>query len=181
VKRFAPRRGWALEIASGTGQHIVSLAAAIPELIWQPSDVDPSRLKSIKIWINEKKRDNVEPPILLDATETGWSKVNTQYDLIFLSNLLHLVSHEETEVLIVEISRALAPKGIAILYGPFKRNGELCSQGDIDFHQSIIEADPALGYKNDVDILDLFAQTGLIHKETENMPANNLSFVFQKK
>ena len=181
VKRFAPRRGWALEIASGTGQHIVSLAAAVPELIWQPSDVDPSRLKSIKIWINEKKRDNVEPPILLDATETGWSKVNTQYDLIFLSNLLHLVSHEETEILIVEISRALAPKGIAILYGPFKRNGELCSQGDIDFHQSIIEADPALGYKNDADILDLFAQTGLIHKETENMPANNLSFVFQKK
>ena len=181
VKRFAPRRGWALEIASGTGQHIVSIAAAVPELIWQPSDVDPSRLKSIKIWINEKKRDNVEPPILLDATETGWSKVNTQYDLIFLSNLLHLVSHEEAEILIVEISRALAPKGIAILYGPFKRNSELCSQGDIDFHQSIIEADPALGYKNDADILYLFAQTGLIHKETEKMPANNLSFVFQKK
>ena len=181
VKRFAPRRGWALEIASGIGQHIVSLAAAVPELIWQPSDVDPSRLKSIKIWINEKKRDNVEPPILLDATETGWSKVNTQYDLIFLSNLLHLVSHEEAEILIVEISRALAPKGIAILYGPFKRKGELCSQGDIDFHQSIIEADPALGYKNDTDIVYLFAQTGLIHKETENMPANNLSFVFQKK
>ena len=60
----------------------------------------------------------MEPPILLDATETGWSKVNTQYDLIFLSNLLHLVSNEEAEILIVEISKALSPKGIAILYGP---------------------------------------------------------------
>ena len=181
VKRFAPRRGRALEIASGTGQHIVSLAAAIPELIWQPSDVDPSRLKSIKIWINEKKLDNVKPPILLDATETGWSKVNNQYDLIFLSNLLHLVSREEAEILIIEISRALAPSGIVILYGPFKRQGELSSQGDIDFHQSILEADPALGYKNDENILDLFAQTDLMHKQTNNMPANNLSFVFQKK
>ena len=180
VKRFAPHRGWALEIASGTGQHIVSLAAAVPDLIWQPSDVDPSRLKSIKIWINEKKRDNVEPPILLDATETGWSKVNNQYDLIFVSNLLHLVSREEAEILITEISRALAPDGMAILYGPFKRQGELSSQGDIDFHQSIIEADPALGYKNDADILGLFAQRGLMHKQTENIPANNLSFVFQK-
>ncbi len=83
VKRVAPRRGRALEIASGTDQHIVSLAAAVPELIWQPSDVDPSRLKSIKIWISEKKRSNVETPILLDATERKWSKVNTQYDLIF--------------------------------------------------------------------------------------------------
>ncbi len=139
--------------------------------------MDPSRLKSIEIWINEKKQDNVEPPILLDTTETRWSKVNTQYDFLFLSNLLHLVSREEAKILIIEISRAVALDRIAILYGPFKRNGELRSQGDIAFHQSIIEADPALEYKNDVDILGLLAQTGLMHEKTENMPSNNF---FQK-
>ncbi len=142
--------------------------------------MDPSRLKSIKIWINEKKRDNVEPPILLDATETGWSNVNNQYDLSFLSNLLHWVSREEAEILIIEIFRARPPHGIAILYGPLKRQDKLSNQGDIDFHQSIIEADPTLGYKNDADILNLSAQTNFMHKQTENMPANNLS-LFPKK
>ena len=43
VCSYAPESGTALEIASGTGQHIVELAAAIPSLIWQPSDIDETR------------------------------------------------------------------------------------------------------------------------------------------
>ena len=62
-----------------------------------------------------------------------------------------------------------------------KRNGNLTSQSDIDFHQSIIEVDPALGYQNEMDIVGLFTQTDLMHKKAENMTTNNFSFVFQKK
>ena len=47
VRNSAIKSGNALEIASGTGQHVVKLAAALPLLNWKPSDVDESRINSI--------------------------------------------------------------------------------------------------------------------------------------
>ena len=71
VKEFAPDRGLALEIASGTGQHIVQLAVVKPNLNWQTSDIDPLRLSSIETWCNDYDFANVKPPVILDATEIG--------------------------------------------------------------------------------------------------------------
>ena len=73
VKEFAPEKGKALEIASGTGQHIVKLAVAKPNLDWQPSEIDQLRIASIKAWCKNDNFANVRPPIILDATEIGWS------------------------------------------------------------------------------------------------------------
>jgi methylase of polypeptide subunit release factors len=44
LKRILPARGLVLEIASGTGEHGVYFAAALPHLTWQPSDHDPDAL-----------------------------------------------------------------------------------------------------------------------------------------
>jgi len=68
-----PESGNALEIASGTGQHIVELAAAVPGLIWQPSDIDEIRLSSIASRCLAKQLPNLLPPIRLDVTDKGWS------------------------------------------------------------------------------------------------------------
>ena len=78
------------------------------------------------------------------------------------------------------MSKAMASKGFSIIYGPFMRSGKLVSKRDKEFHHSLINTDPDLGYKNDVDMLDLFAKAGLIHLRTEKMPANNLAFILQK-
>ena len=180
VRNYAPESGTALEIASGTGQHIVELAAAIPSLIWQPSDIDETRLNSIVSRSLAKQLPNLLSPIRLDVTNKGWSAFCPNQDFILLVNLLHLVSEAEVKVIISEISQSLAEKGRCVIYGPFMRNGVLSSSGDRAFHQSLIEADPDIGYKDDAWMLDLFRQQILKIIKILEMPANNLAFVIEK-
>ncbi len=180
VRKTAIKSGNALEIASGTGQHIVKLASALPLLNWQPSDVDEARIKSICCWSDDQHLTNLKPPCLLDATAEGWSAEHHGQDLILLVNLLHLISTKETKILVEEMSKALASNGLSIIYGPFMRSGKLISKNDMEFHHSLINTDPDLGYKNDVDMLNLFSEAGLVHLSTEKMPANNLAFILQK-
>ena len=180
IKRIAPKSGEALEIASGTGQHIVKLAFALPNISWSPSEVEGERLKSISAWIASVNLLNIKQPLYLDATETGWAESLPQSDFILLVNLLHLISWNETENLISELPKALKTNGIALVYGPFLRNGQLTSDGDKSFHTSLTQADPEIGYKNDFNMLTLFSNSGLLCLETVEMPANNLAFVLRK-
>lgn len=180
TKQIAPKTGKALEIASGTGQHIVKLALSLPNLLWLPSEVEEERIKSISAWIKAENLSNIKPPLYLDATEMGWSENLPQSDFILLVNLLHLISWNETAILINELSKALKTKGIALIYGPFMRNGELTSEGDKNFHISLTQTDPDIGYKDDLDMLTLFSKSGLSCLEKVEMPANNLAFVLKK-
>ena len=180
VKEYAPERGEALEIASGTGQHIVELAVVKPNLNWQPSDIDPIRIASIETWCKDYNLANVRPPIILNATEIGWSSKFTRQNFIFLVNLFHLISEDEATILISEISAALAPGGRLIIYGPFKRNNKLTSAGDQTFHQSLITADPQIGYKNDAWMTAEFKEAKLELLKIVPMPANNLAFICEK-
>ncbi len=158
VRNTAIKSGNALEIASGTGQHVVKLAAALPFLNWQPSDVDETRIESIRCWSDNQHLTNLKPPCLLDATKEGWSVDYHGQDLILMVNLLHLISFDQTKILVEEVSKALTPKGLSIIYGPFMRKGELISKSDIEFHHNLINTDPDLGYKNDIDMLNLFRE-----------------------
>ena len=180
VIEFAPETGKALELASGTGQHIVKLASAKPNINWQPSDVDQLRIASITSWSNDNNLDNLNPPLLLDATEVGWSREHNDQNFILLVNLIHLISEAEATTIIREISIALAPGGRATIYGPFKRDGKLTSAGDISFHRSLKEADPEIGYKDDKWMLDQFSERTLAVIKIQNMPANNLAFIVER-
>ena len=180
IKQIAPKSGEAFEIASGTGQHIVKLALSLPNLSWSPSEVDEERIKSISAWIKAENLSNIKPPLHLDATETGWSKSLPQSDFILLVNLLHLVSWNETEILISELSKALKTEGISLIYGPFMRNGKLTNEGDKKFHYSLTQTDPDIGYKDDLDMQTLFSKSDLSCQEKVEMPANNLAFVLKK-
>ena len=180
VKEYAPERGEALEIASGTGQHIVELAVVKPNLNWQPSDIDPLRIASIETWCKEYNLANVKSPVILNATELGWSSKFNRQKFILLVNLVHLISEDEAKILVSEISAALAPGGRSIIYGPFKRNNKLTSAGDQTFHQSLIKADPQIGYKNDAWMTAKFEEAKLELLKVVPMPANNLAFICEK-
>ena len=175
-----PTSGNALEIASGTGQHITKLAAAVPDLVWQPSDIDETRLNSIASRSLSKQLPNLLPPIRLDVTDKGWSALCSNQDFILLVNLLHLVSESEVKEIISGISQCLVQGGRCVIYGPFMRNGVLTSSGDKAFHQSLIEADRDIGYKDNAWMLGLFQKHKLETVKVLEMPANNLAFVLEK-
>lgn len=174
VADFVPIHGRALEIASGTGQHIVSYAITFPQVTWQPTEIAQDRINSIAAYLSEAALPNIQTPILLDATTPGWGIRTGPVDLILLSNLLHLISQTEAEVLLSEAAHALAPGGCLVIYGPFTRDGQLVSDGDVQFDASLRAQDPELGYKSDSAIRDFGASCGLIPTETVEMPANNL-------
>ena len=180
VRVFAPETGMALELASGTGQHVAKLATIKPKLIWQPSDADPDRLSSINAWSEFHNLDNVKPAVLLDATEAGWSSQNRDRNFVLLVNLIHLVNESGAITIIHEISLALSPGGRLIVYGPFMRGGKLTSRGDMAFHQSLQQANPGIGYKSDMWMLDQFRLSKLNFLTKSEMPANNLSFIVEK-
>ena len=180
VADFGPAQGRALEIASGTGQHAVTISARLPDLIWQPTDIDPLRLESIRAWAADHDLPNLQAPHILDATQPGWGKTHHGQNLILLVNLLHLISWEETTCLIEEAAKALASGGVLILYGPFMRAGELTSDGDRKFHASLQAQDPEIGYKDDFDILDTAVSAGLEVVCAVEMPANNLSLILKR-
>ncbi len=180
LQQVAPVRGSALELASGTGQHVARLAAALPGLHWHPSEVDAARRASIDAHARDTGCANLAPAIELDATAEGWGARHSGQMLIFLSNLLHLISEAETRVLISEAAIALAPRGRLVIYGPFMRAGELTSDGDATFHQSLLAQDPEIGYKDDFDMMDLMQEAGLEMVDVVEMPANNLVLVAAK-
>ena len=180
LRDHGPQKGRALEIASGTGQHIAAFARALPDLHWQPTEPAPDRRASIDAYIAEAGLTNVAPAAPLDAAAAGWHKPLPPQDLIFLANLLHLIPTEAAQMLITEAALAVAPGGTLILYGPFRREGVLTSDGDAKFDAELRTADPAIGYKDTVDITRWLSDAALSPIDRIDMPANNLAFIARK-
>ncbi len=180
LRNHAPHNGSALEIASGTGQHVIAFAAALPDLHWHPTEIDAARRASIDAYTREAGLTNIAKAAPLDATAPRWGETQPPRDLVILINLLHLISAPETATVILEAANALASGGTLILYGPFKRSGALTSDGDVTFDADLRAADPDIGYKDDLDIIRLLGDGGLMHVDTCAMPANNLAFIARK-
>ncbi|MCQ0093562.1 DUF938 domain-containing protein [Roseovarius sp. M141] len=171
LAQHGPQSGRALEIASGTGQHVVAFAAALPGLTWQPTEIDATRRTSIDAWA---EAHNILPAIPLDATAPEWGVRHAGQDLIVLVNLLHLISDAEAQILLREVAAALAPGALFAVYGPFLQGGCTVSQADADFDASLRANDPEIGYKDVDDVLHWMDYAGLCPEPPIDMPSNNL-------
>lgn len=180
LSQYLPEKGKVLELASGTGQHCTYFAKTFYNVEWQPSDIDPKRLDSIKTYIQEGDHENIRTPLLLDVTASNWAKKINGYDVIITINIFHLISNREMKNLIRESSFALKSNGYFMIYGPFMRSGELISDQDFKFHNSLINHDQEIGYKDDFDILDEIEENNLSPEAVIEMPANNLMFIAKK-
>jgi SAM-dependent methyltransferase len=179
--QYAAPSGKALEIASGTGQHVVEFATHLPGLMWQPSEIDADRRRSINAWAAQAGLPNLRPALALDATAPGWSAQHGGHDVIVLINLTHLISVPEVQTLFNEVAKALKPGGRFFLYGPFLRDGVATSEGDRTFDASLRRKDPEIGYKDVGDIESWLQDAGLAGGTRIDMPANNLMFIRERQ
>src|SRR5262249_22136785 len=118
LKPYLPPRGLALEIASGSGEHVAHFAQACPELSFQPGDLDPGPRASIDAWVAALGLGNVRPAIALDATAEAWPIGAA--DVVLCSNMIHIAPWVAAVGLMRGAGRILSPGGLLFLYGPYK-------------------------------------------------------------
>jgi len=119
--QLLPSSGKVLEIASGTGQHIVHFAAAMPAIAWQPTDRLAEDLASIAARRDAAGLSNVAQPRQLDVLRTPWL-VERDFDAIVCINMIHISPWETTPALFAGAARHLRVGGsrLVVLYGPFR-------------------------------------------------------------
>lgn len=176
--RRLPARGRALEIASGTGQHIVHFAAAMPGWHWQPSDVDEAALASVRALRADAGLPGIAEPLPLDllAPHPAWPA--GPWDLVLATNLLHIAPWAVCGALMRGAAQGLAPSGLLVTYGPYRVTGEPLQPGNQAFDADLRSRDPAWGLRWLHEVEAVAAAAGLALRERVDMPANNLLLVF---
>jgi SAM-dependent methyltransferase len=179
---LAPRlRGGArvLEVASGAGEHAVFLAAALPGVIWQPTDRDWEAITSIAAWRLAARLPNVAAPTRLDAADAATWPAGP-VDAVICINMVHISPWSATQGLMAGAGRVLTRGGKLFLYGPYFEPGLETAASNIDFDHSLRSRDPAWGLRDLGAVEALAAANGLRFVERIAMPANNLTVVFEK-
>jgi cyclopropane fatty-acyl-phospholipid synthase-like methyltransferase len=172
-KYFADRRS-VLEVGSGTGQHAVHFAAALPWLSWQCADL-PQQLPGIRQWLEEAGLPNTPPPLALDVCGT-WP--TGPYDAVFSANVLHIVGWPEVEAFFTGVGGVLGGTGMLVVYGPFNAGGNYTSASNRDFDMWLKARDPRSGIRDVEAVQALAAQVGLRAVDDVAMPANNRCLVW---
>jgi hypothetical protein len=175
---WLPVSGTVLEVASGSGEHIVHFAAVFPQLEWQPSDPDPAGLTSIAAYRADARLANVAPPIALDASANGW--LLDRANAILCINMVHISPWEATLGLFAGAARLLAADAPLILYGPYIEPGVATADSNLAFDASLRARDPAWGLRDTGDVKAAAAGAGLAFAERRAMPANNLMLLFRR-
>jgi SAM-dependent methyltransferase len=175
-----PARGLVLEIASGTGQHVVHFAGCYPALEWQPSDCDGEALASIRAHAAAANLANVRDPIELDVTWATWPVAGPIAAMVCI-NMIHIAPWTACLGVLSGAARHLPTGGCLLLYGPFREGGRFAAASNAEFDARLRAMDPAWGVR-DIDEVSAAADArGLTLEVRIAMPANNLTVVFRRR
>ena len=184
LRQVLPATGRALEIASGTGQHVAFFAAALPGWTWQPTDADANDPPLMATCLKEAGQANVAEPLWLDVLAAQWPATGAAFtqpfDAIYCANMLHIAPWATCAALMQGSSRHLAPGGVLITYGPYLEDDVVTSPGNLAFNDSLRARDPAWGIRRLEDVAQEARRAGLTLRERHEMPANNLLLVWHK-
>lgn len=177
LRDVLPQNARVLEIASGSGEHAVYMACAMPAITWQPSDPEDEARASIDAWIAHEGLANVASPLAIDVRNPNWS-VDGPFDAVVAINMIHYSPWESTSALFAGASHLLRKGGIVFLYGPYKRDGKHTAPSNEVFEVWLKERDPSFGVRDLRDIEREAGRHGFSLQKAMEMPANNLSLIF---
>jgi SAM-dependent methyltransferase len=166
-----------LEIASGSGEHVVHFARALPGIVFQPTDPDAAARASVDAWVAEVGLGNVRPALALDVTAQPWPAIRAQ--AVICINMIHISPWAATLGLMRGASQVLQPGGLLFLYGPYRRGGAHTAQSNAAFDQDLRARNPAWGIRDLEEVTRAAQAEGFGAPVIETMPANNLSLIFR--
>lgn len=179
LARVLPRQGVVLEVASGTGQHVIHFAKALPDLTWQPSDPDAELRESVALRVGEERLANVNPPIDLDVTSLPWPLQTA--DAVLCINMIHVAPWSATLALLEGAKAVLPTQHVLFLYGPYRRLGQHTSKSNEQFDSDLRTHNSEWGLRDLETVSQSAASSGLVLTEIVEMPANNFSLVFKRR
>ena len=177
LQEWLPESGEVLEIASGTGQHVIHFAASLPGIVWQPTDPDRDSCATIAARVAQSRLTNIHAPIALDVHNAPWS-MNGPFIGLVCCNMIHIAPWSATTALFAGARQLLERASPLILYGPFKEQGQHTAASNQDFDESLRARDPEWGVR-DLEAVQKVAETfGFTLQSVHAMPANNRIVVF---
>jgi len=179
LERVLPQTGVVLEIGSGTGQHVMHFAAALPQLTWQPSDPDAEFRASAAHWAAAAGLANVNAGVELDVLRKPWPL--SLADAVICVNMIHVAPWAATPALVEGAGSLLPGGGILFLYGPYRRFGRHTAPSNEAFDARLRSQNPEWGIRDLEEVARLAGEAGMEMDEVVEMPANNFSVVFRKR
>ena len=177
LRRVLPAGALVLEVASGTGEHALFFAQSLPEIRWQPSDVDAAARASIAAWCADVP--NVRAPLAVDVTDETWPIDGA--DAVVCINMIHIAPWPACEGLMRGASRVLRAGGVLYLYGPYRVGGAHTAPSNTAFDERLRGENPAWGVRDFEAVVACAEAEGLRLAERVPMPANNFSLVFRRE
>ncbi len=177
LRTLLPPTGRALEIASGTGQHLSWFAQHLPQWTWQPTDAKDELFADIQARVAEAGLSNVSAPQRLDVLQP-WP-VRGPYELVYCANMLHIAPWACCAGLMQGAAAVLAPGGQLLTYGPYLEDEVPTGEGNLKFDASLRAQNPAWGLRNREEVQAEAGRAGLTLAARHAMPANNLLLVWR--
>ena len=169
-----------LELASGSGEHALWMARALPRVTWQPSEATPDGLAAIEGWraLCPELSERVLPPVLIDAGRPPWP--GPSVDAVFAANLTHIAAWPVTLGLIAGAAERLGPDGLLLIYGPFNEGGGFTGPGNAAFDADLRRRDPGWGLRDREALDAVAAAQGFVAEPGRVMPADNRLLVYRR-
>jgi SAM-dependent methyltransferase len=183
LRRYLPAAGSVLELASGSGEHVEHFAAALPHLVFQPSDPDPAARASIAARVQQGGLKNVRAPLDLGADATDWrlpAEISASLAAILCINMIHISPWRATVGLLRNAGAVLASTGLLYCYGPYRRGGRHTAPSNEAFDRDLRSRNPDWGVRDLEDVIAEAASREMELVEIVEMPANNLSVVLRR-
>ncbi|XP_065272360.1 methyltransferase-like 26 B [Emys orbicularis] len=176
-------QAFGLELASGTGQHVVHFAQALPNVTWQPSEISPSAHESISAYIRATKVQNVKKPLAIDVSQPWdqWAGLSQgRCNVIVIINLLHFLA-QGLEGLFQGVGQLLNPGGVCLIYGPFAINGIISPECNVELEEKLQERNPAWGLRDVEELRQLATLNALRLERMLEMPEYTKCLIFRRR